>query len=555
VQALQRTLQTIAVQLKELSSTAKLLIGSLMIILVMALFLVSLYAGQQSMAPLGLGINISADARTRAISFLESRNIPYREQGSDVLVPAEQKFTVLAQLTENHLIAADQINFDKLMQDDSPFRTQAQNRQRYLVAKMNMLANMISQMSGIERATVVIDQPEGPAGLGKSHVPPSASVTVLVAAATELAQPQVDAIAQLVAGSHAGLKRQNVAIIDARTGRAMQARTDEMLSSAKYMEIKLEAERHVKATLESALDYIPGVRIAVNAQVDATEVTERVSTFDEPKIGVTGEESSTITSTNAPASAEPAVRSNTGANIVASGRSTSQMSNERSETSSIPFVGKRDSQIRDAKGYPLQINATVGVPKSYFIRICQEGKGDDAPPPDQATIDSIVQTETEKIQKYITPLIDTQAIEGAIAGTVAVSMIPDFGALALHPPSAPAQQSNFGDGIVSNGLVKSISLGGLALLSLAMMFLMVRKAGVREELPTASELVGIPPALAAAESDLVGEADEASPALEGLELNDDAIRRQQMLEQITDTIANSPEEAAGLLRRWIKSEA
>jgi hypothetical protein len=43
---------------------------------------------------------------------------------------------------------------------------------------------------------------------------------------------------------------------------------------------------------------------------------------------------------------------------------------------------------------------------------------------------------------------------------------------------------------------------------------MVRKASVREELPTASELVGIPRPLPAAESDLVGEADEASPALE-----------------------------------------
>jgi len=108
---------------------------------------------------------------------------------------------------------------------------------------------------------------------------------------------------------------------------------------------------------------------------------------------------------------------------------------------------------------------------------------------------------------------------------------------------------------MSDSLVKYISLGGLAALSLTMMFMMVRKAGVRQELPSASELVGIPPALQAAESDLVGEADEAAPALEGLELDDAEIRRSQMLEQITDMIKSTPDEAAMLMRRWMRADA
>ena len=53
----------------------------------------------------------------------------------------------------------------------------------------------------------------------------------------------------------------------------------------------------------------------------------------------------------------------------------------------------------------------------------------------------------------------------------------------------------------------------------------------------------------------VCEVDEAAPALEGLELDDISLRRQQMLSQITDMVTETPDEAAGLLRRWIKSEA
>jgi flagellar M-ring protein FliF len=560
VQSFQKTLQTIGAQLKALSPTARLLIGSLMVILVMTLFLVSLYAGRQSMAPLGLSATMSEDARARAISYLQSHDIPHEVKGGDVLVPIDQKYSLLAKLTESHVIGADQINFEKLMSDDSPFRTRDQNRQRYLVAKMNVLGNMISQMSGIQRATVVIDQPEGMSAIGKANIPASASVNVLPNGG-ELTQGQVDAIAHLVGGSHAGLKREHVSIVDARTGRAMRARTDDVLNSGKYMEVKLEAERHAKATIEDALHYIPGVRVAVNAQVDTTEVIQKTSSFDEPKLGMLNESTSAISSSNSTPIGEPGVRINTGLDIGNTSRAGSQSMNERSETSSVPAFGKRDSQIKDAKGYALRINASVSVPKSYFVRLFQDRQGAASEPgaqPDVASLDALVLTETERIKKHIAPLIDTQPLDGALAGAITVDMFPDFGAMLVNAETfdvASTGGARAGSGMLSDGLVKYVTLGSLVLMSIAMMFLMVRKASVREQLPTASELVGIPPALAAAESDLVGEADEASPALEGVELNDDAIRRTQMLEQITDMVSDSPEDAAALLRRWMKTEA
>ena len=97
-------------------------------------------------------------------------------------------------------------------------------------------------------------------------------------------------------------------------------------------------------------------------------------------------------------------------------------------------------------------------------------------------------------------------------------------------------------------MVRYVGLGSLAFISLAMMFLMVRKAGVREELPSPAEIVGLPPALE------VGEAEESALALEGVELDDAELRRAQLLEQITETIKTSPEEAASLVRRWAKAE-
>ncbi len=566
MQALQRTIQSIFAQLRELTPTAKLLIGSLMIILVMSLFLVSLYAGQRDMVALGLKSTVSAAVKKQVVDYLEIQSIPYEPKGSDILVPEDRKIAVLGQLTEKQLIDGDQINFDSLIVDASPFRTNAENKTRYLVAKMNVLEGMIGQMEGIERAKVVIDPSEGSGSLGRANVPSSASVSVRTSGG-ELSQQKVDAIAHLVARSHAGLKPENVAIIDVRSGRSMQARDESSVSTGRYLEVKQAAENHVKSAIAGALDFIPGVLIQVNAQVNATDEVQQTSSYEDPKIGVTNESSRTLSSSAPSPVAEPAVRPNTGVNI-AMGRNGSQMSDERNDTSSVPAFGRRESQIRDPKGYPLQINATIGVPRSYFVRLMQETKpaasadAGGSPVPadktagvDPAELEAFVQKETDRLRLYVTPLIDTQAIQGAAAGTVTVTMVPDFAVPTSDEAQVTPASASMIVGGVSGDLVKSIGLGGLALLSVAMMFLMVRRASGKPSLPTAQELVGVPPALAAADSDLVGEADESAPALEGVELTDDAMRRQQMLDQIRSMISETPEEASSLLRRWVKSEA
>ena len=108
--------------------------------------------------------------------------------------------------------------------------------------------------------------------------------------------------------------------------------------------------------------------------------------------------------------------------------------------------------------------------------------------------------------------------------------------------------------LVSDTVVRPIGLGLLALVSLSLMFMMVRRASRQDEMPSAEELVGIPPALAEADADLVGEADETIAAMEGVEIDEGAVRHKQMLDQINDLAANNSDEAAALLRKWIKTD-
>jgi flagellar biosynthesis/type III secretory pathway M-ring protein FliF/YscJ len=73
-------------------------------------------------------------------------------------------------------------------------------------------------------------------------------------------------------------------------------------------------------------------------------------------------------------------------------------------------------------------------------------------------------------------------------------------------------------------------------------------------MPTAEELAGIPPVLDDDHAEVVGEAEEAPPALVGVELDDEDLRRNQMLEQLNQLIKKEPAEVAMLLRRWMRTE-
>jgi flagellar M-ring protein FliF len=551
--ALDRTFRALVTQLRGFSSSAKMLIASMMIILVLALVLVGMLAGRTEMAPLGLGAGLSDEARTRAVNYLDNRQIPWDEVNGEIQVPVERRYAVLAQLTEQQLITSDQIDFSAIMRDDSPFTDKSTRRARYLVVKMNEVARMVSALSGIEKASVVIDQPDRSGGLGSARIEPTASVMVLTTS-DRLPQARADAIARLVAGAHAELKVENVTVVDARTGTALAARSDDDMPATRYLDTKISHERRVKATIEQALSVFPGVVVAVNAQVDATEEVRRSTSYADPKSGVQSEANLEQTTTGRPPRGEAGVRPNAGANLA--GQQPEILSTDnRSNSKFTNAFGNTESHRKDSKGYPVKINATVLVPRSYVVGLHRQQANDPEAQPDAATFDTLAAQVRTEIRELVEPLIDTSAAVDALPGTVVVSLFTDMAAAGIGAAGGgSSERGGLAETLVSDHMVTSIGLVGLAVVSLLLMFMMVRRASRQEEMPTAEELVGIPPALAEDDADLVGEADHTVAAMEGVEIDESAVRRQQMLEQINELATDTPQEAAGLLRKWLKDE-
>ncbi|MEE8155165.1 MAG: hypothetical protein V3T53_09465, partial [Phycisphaerales bacterium] len=413
MQALQRIIDNIVAQMKGLPPTARLLIGSLMVVVVLSLFLVAQLTGQPSMMPLPVTL-ADERARARAIAYLDSAAIPHEQRGSELFVPSEQRYAIVAKLLDADAMSPDQINFDQLIEQDSPFLTRQQHDRRWLIAKMNVLSRMISRMRGIERATVVID-PSSRGGLARTFVPPTASVIVFTRGGP-LSQAQVEAIAQLVAGSEAALDVSNVAIIDGTTGRSHKARDEDDVTTTVYLERKLALEKEVKSTLLTALEYIPGVRVAVNVMVNATSQSTRIDKYQEAVSTPTSESIESESETNQRQAGEPGVRSNIGVEIASIGPIGSDRTLDRTANELESRFPNQRTLEQDPKGYALKINSTVLIPRSYFLGMYQQDQNDPTAVPDAAQLQAVEDTEIARIKSDIEPLIDTGPFEDAVPG-------------------------------------------------------------------------------------------------------------------------------------------
>ncbi len=560
---LRRVLDTIRLALTKLTVSQKLLMGSLGVVMLMALFLVQQYTGKPTYSALLPGQ--PAEDQANAAQFLRANSIDFTtaEDGTIMVAPARQS-QVLAMMTEQNKLPGDKrLLFDNLIDKQSWTLSQRQNTQLEVIAVQNELSSIIANMNGVRSAHVILNLPER-RSLGQPSAEASASATVMSSKALD--QATVDSIAHLIAASR-GIDVRRVRVIDGTTNRQYRARDENMMAASTYLEYVAAVEDRKQSQLHLMLSsYIPGVIVTVHAQVDVTQrqMTKK-NVLPEGKGSTTllTSETTTDNQSNEPRSGgEPGARSNTGQDIAGVAAAGATMKENSGETKFAAEFGVNTETINDPRGNPTKINAVVNIPRGYFTEIWRKKQtppasdaaaapAAPAEPADDALAE-IVKTETDRIKREVLLQIDTSAGAETRAGEVEVSMIP----MSIAPPGgdgAAEASSVLGMSVgplAMEGMVKTVGLGALAVASLGFIVLTALKSAKRERLPTAQELVGLPPALDS-NTDLVGEAAEADAALAGVELDDDEMRRRKMQEQVSDFVKEKPQEAASLVSKWI----
>ncbi|MEM6332724.1 MAG: hypothetical protein AAF823_05230 [Planctomycetota bacterium] len=471
-------------------------------------------------------------------------------EGGSVTVPRGQWEDVWPVLAMQDLMADDaMVAFDDMIQQQSPWTTERQNQRAMLVAKATVLSRMVSNVRGVRSAEVIISEPKD-RGFGAGYTPPSASVTVRPEANASVAAMK-EGIAALVAGAVAELRPQDVAVIDASTGRQHKVGDEDAMFPTEALELVAKLQSQKQRQIESALSYIrPRAIVAVHITTDTIQKQlEEEFDYSETEPLESERQLEEINRTTQDAG-EPGVRSNAGLDINGGSQAgTESERTEREATYRERDVVRRTHTTR--RGTNAQtINVTVNVPRGYFVTLWRAenppAEGEEQANPTDADLEPIRTRELANIEQQVQPLVAAES-----QGLIVAHMVPDDTVL---PAMAGALPVGALDQVFSSQWVGPGSAALMALLSLALMLAMVRKATQPESLPSVEELAGVPPTLPDDDDDLIGEVEEQEMTLEGMELDEDELRSRRISEQIGEMIKANPEEAGRIMRRWVSDD-
>lgn len=541
---LKRNLTQVQNQLGSVSFATKWLLGALVVILLLAGTMLVLWGGSADLVPLD---DVASGSQSEIYTALKADGIDARLRDGKVMVPVGQKEEAVGSLSRaGHLNPNAHIAFDKLMSDGSGsmLLSSTEKNRNYLMAKSQFLSAVIGSFPNVETASVILDKPD-PSGFGPSHIDPSASVMVTMQPGGKVNRQMADTLIHMVSSAVAGLREEDVTVSDLMHSRSFTAADEDDAGSLASHEANLVSERLHKQKIEDVLRSWSGAMVAVKivtSQVLREEV--RSTEYDKPAISST--ENNEIITEDIADAGEPGPRANLGTSIDGARTAGSKHSETHSIENFTAPLATRQSTQKIAGNAIRKINVSVVVPRSYYVRVFQ-AQNPEAEAPSDADLQPIIDAEEAKIASVVQPQI-VSSDEAMAPGEISVAMVYDREY--LEPATAGMGMAGGLGAVMGSDSVKTGILGGMAILTLGLMVYLTRRATRTEDLPSIEELAGVPPTLPT-DDDLIGEVDEMDQGLAGVELDEDELRARQIADQISDLIRANPEEAGGLITKWV----
>lgn len=546
--AIKTQLLRIQQQLSGLSASQKMLAAALVTIMVMTMLYWARYAGTAEMEAL-LDQPFSSDEIARVTAKLASRGIRYQVAGDRVMVPSDRKYEALADLSYDQLLPRNtETGFDIIAKQINAFMPNSQVQAMYVQAKQITLARVIGNYPGVSSATVLID-PKDEVRLGKNSISPTAMVTIQTRGGERFdVKRLVAASADAVVGAQAGLQRKNITVIVDGRSYPVQDREDDTVLAGDQLEWKYQNEHLMEDKIREQFSYIHGLIASVTVEVNIRSEQAQETIVD--KNNFLYKETSISNRTEEGSSAsrgmmDVGASANTQISIDGGGgggdNTTNTTSEDKTQFTLIP--SQKTVSSRTPAGKPTVMGASVRIPRSYFVRMYKTLHTASTGDPSDVQLKDLMETELASIRdgiKKCTGLKDDTDVSVATYADVTPEL-----AMAAEQTAAVSTPIT----LMLGGHVKEIGVGVLAVVSLLMVMMMVRKGAPIPVMAAAIE-PELPQMLSAGEH-LAGEVGEGDPALDGMELDDDAVRAQQMLGQVSTLVKENPDAAANLVKRWL----
>lgn len=537
-------------QLAGLTASQKMLTLTLVAVMVGTLVWWAKYAGEPAMEPL-LNQTMSKDDLANIKNGLDLRGITSAVQGDKIYVPAEQKWDALGYLGEQRMLPADtKTGFDEMIANMSPWDSPTKTAKMFAEAKQRTLARVIGQFSGVVSATVFIDTPDHRSFVNQST--PTATINIVTRHGDRAPGKLAIAAADLVCGAQAGLKRRNVAvIIDSNAIPLPDQEDNGYAGSSEFIESRRDAEKYFEDKVRGQLTFIPQLMTTVNVELDIKSSSQQTHTPNaQNTVSKVLSESNQSTEVAAPAQpqGEAGAVPNAGLSLNSgsggSGAGGNTTSNDKTEYKL--DIGTTDTVTRTPAGYFHATNATVRVPRSYFVGV-YKARNPGAKDPDEVALQPVITAELEQIRNDV-KMCTGLAQDDAVVVQPYTDVTPVYPAFAAAAAAAADDAKAGGATAMVTGHAKEIALGVLAVASLFMVSMMVKRSAPA---PLVMPEVEKKEPETFGGEDVAGEAGSGEALLDGMELDDDSVRTQHMLEQVSTMVKENPDAAATLVKRWL----
>jgi flagellar biosynthesis/type III secretory pathway M-ring protein FliF/YscJ len=529
-------------QLSGLSASQKMLAGSLAVIMIMTLYGWGLFAGQAEMEAL-LNQTLTTDEMGLIQRHLASNAIKYRVVGDRIQVPSDRKYEVLAALGYADLLPRDTRNgFDEIASKISIFAPRSQQDAILNNAKQSVLAEVMRRMPGVRNAVVVIDPTRE---RGPNAVEPSAMVNLTLRSNDRPDRRLVNAAADIVAGAVANMKRDRVKVVINGQSYRVQSLDDTgaTASGDEYLDQVQRGEQYYREKIiREQLSHIEGAQVSVSVKPNLGRKETVTHKFDPKTVKATpvSEESLTEdTKSSQKPTGEPGIVSNSPLALgeSATGDSSSGTT-EKTKTDYMVDSEKTDVKSWDPGGNVDVTGASVFIPRSYFNQVYKT-RTRSTTDADDAALKPIIEAELASLKPGIKKCLGLTTDDA-----LHMDAYTDVAPLALAAPQASSASVS----LLLTDHAKELALGALAVVSLFMMVTMVKKN-------SPAPVVAAPPPVKASllshTEEAVGEAAESNAVLDGMELDEDAVKSQQMVQQVSSLVGEDPEAAAAMVKRWM----
>ncbi len=546
--------------LKGLTVSQRLAIGSCAGLIVLSLLWLVNWAKAPVRVPL-LNQPLTAEEMVPIQNRLDAMGVSYEVSGDVLMVPMDTRARLLATLDQGKILPNDiSMGFKHLIEDSNPFRSGEEQAWAKNVALGNELAAVLREFDGVESARVFIDN-RVDRRIGRASQVPTASVFVKLQQGSSLDKPRVHALASFVSRTVTGMDISNVNVTDAGSGRSYSVPRPDAAMAFDDLDDRRTKEEYFAEKVRQVLAGIPGVLVAVHTEL--TEESKRITEEKHGKPVLLTEKTENMTQNRSSPAAGPGVVPNTSRAVASGGPPSDVMEKTSGEAT---YDGKADMTLTtsEAPRHGLKsISAAVNVPRSYLaaiFRSANEGKE-----PADADLDPISTREQTKIRELVRNALGLSVAEQD--DKVVVRWFHDEA-----PSFAASSVLEAGPSEGMAGLVRTYGgkagLGALAVLSLGMMLMMVRRVsegpvlpGEEPPAPRIFRLGGGRGQGAGGMGDdieamtaVVGNAEVGGGLMMGKEVDERTLRTQQVIEELAGMVKDNPEASVSILERWMESD-